>query len=63
MIEEASNDLSDVDCMVMLFDDGYSSFFYIKWNFTKECGWITKSLPWKKSNMMEIYNKKIVEFD
>jgi protein pelota len=63
LIDEASDELHGVDSLVMLFDDGYASFYYIKKNFTKQCAKIVKSLPKKKSNMMDIYNKRIEEFD
>ena len=63
LLDEASDEMNGVDSLVVLFDDGYASFFFIKRNFTKQSGHITKSLPKKKSNMMEIYNKRIDEFD
>lgn len=63
LIDEASDDMHGVDSLVVLFDDGFASFFYIKRNFTKQSARITKSLPKKKSNMMDIYNKRIEEFD
>jgi protein pelota len=63
LLDEASDDMHGVDSLVVLFDDGFASFFFIKKNFTKQSARITKSLPKKKSNMMDIYNKRIEEFD
>ena len=64
MILEESTDLShNVDSVVVLLDEGYSAFYTIKRNFIKLHGKMTKSMPKKKTNIMDIYKKKVEEFD
>ncbi len=49
--------------MIILFDDGYAGFYFLKKNFTKFHGKITKSLPKKKTGMISSYNEKVLKFD
>lgn len=63
MIDEAADDAKFIDSLIVMYDEGHAGFYFIKRNFTKLYTTITNSLPKKKANMMDIYNKKIEAFD
>ena len=63
LLDEASTVKETSDSLVILFDDGYASFFFLKNNFTKFYSKIVQSIPRKKGGMAEIYKKRVDEFD
>ena len=63
LLDEATDDTKFIDSLIILYDDGHAGFYFVKRNFTKFYTKITNSLPKKRSNMMDIYNKKIDAFD
>lgn len=63
MIEESADDTKFVDSLIVMYDDGHAGFYFVKRNFTKLHTTIQNSLPKKKANMMDIYNKRIEAFD
>jgi len=63
LIDEAADDAKFVDSLIVMYDEGHAGFYFIKRNFTKLYTTITNSLPKKKANMMDIYNKKVDAFD
>lgn len=63
MLKESADTSVNVDSVIVLMDDGYAAFYTVKRNFIKLHGKITKSMPKKKSNIMDIYNKKLEEFE
>ncbi len=62
-MEESTDETKGVDTLIMLYDDGYAGFYFMKQNFTKFYGKIVKNMPKKKKNLMEIYNNKLLKFD
>lgn len=62
-LEESANASVNVDSIVVLLDEGYGAFYTIKRNYIKLHGKVTKSMPKKKTAIMDIYNKKVEEFD
>lgn len=62
-LEESADAAKNVDSVVVLLDEGYAAFYSIKKNFIKLHGKVAKSMPKKKTAIMDIYNKKAEEFD
>lgn len=62
-LEESADSSKNVDSVVVLLDEGYAAFYTLKRNFIKLHGKVTRSMPKKKSSIMDIYNKKVEEFD
>ena len=62
-LEESADASINVDSIVVLLDEGYGAFYTIKRNYIKLHGKVTRSMPKKKTNIMDIYNKKVEEFD
>lgn len=63
LIDESTDDTKFIDSLIVMYDDGHAGFYFVKRNFTKLHTTISSSLPKKKANMMDIYNKRIEAFD
>ena len=63
LLGEAANDAKFVDSLIVLYDDGYAGFYFVKRNFTKFHAKIANAMPKKKPGLMEVYNKKAAAFD
>jgi len=46
-----------------MVDDGYAAFFTLKRNFIRLHGKVTRSMPKKKTALMDKYNEKVESFD
>ena len=63
LVNESTDDTKFIDSLIIMYDDGHAGFYFVKRNFTKLYTTLSSSLPKKRTNMMDIYNKRIEAFD
>lgn len=63
LLDEAVEQVNRSDTLVLLFDDGYAAFFFLKDNFTRLHTKLTATMPRKKGGLAEVFKRKAEEFD
>jgi protein pelota len=63
LINDSVNESKRFDSLILLCKEGYCGFYILKNSLTILNSKLTKSMPKKRSNLMEVFNKKCKEFN
>ena len=63
LIDESVKESKRFDSLILLCKDGYCAFYILKNSLTILDSKLTKSMPRKRNNLMEVFKKKCSEFN
>lgn len=62
LVDDSVNESKKFDSLILLCQDGYCGFYILKNSLTILDSKLTKSMPKKRNNLMEVFKKKCSEF-